>query len=87
MIRYKILCDLRLLHGLSFTPTTILTYSIEVETCNTGMVAVTRKIPLSRIFKNNKANSSREENVAVLDNDSPSKNQSHVFKKKHQSKS
>lgn len=75
MIRYK---NIMRLGDFAWTffllPTTILTYSIEVETCNTGMVAVTRKDPLYlESLKNNKANSSREENVAVLDNDSPSK--------------
>jgi hypothetical protein len=46
MIRYK---NIMRLGDFAWTffllPTTVLTYSIEVETCNTGMVAVTRKDP------------------------------------------
>jgi outer membrane protein OmpA-like peptidoglycan-associated protein len=75
MIRYK---NIMRLGDFAWTffllPTTILTYSIEVETCNTGMVAVTRKDPLYlESLKNNKGNSSKEESVAVLDKDVPNK--------------
>jgi outer membrane protein OmpA-like peptidoglycan-associated protein len=75
MIRYK---NIMRLGDFAWTffllPTTILTYSIEVETCNTGMVAVTRKDPLYlESLKNNKGNSSKEETVALLDKDSPGK--------------
>jgi outer membrane protein OmpA-like peptidoglycan-associated protein len=75
MIRYK---NIMRLGDFAWTffllPTTILTYSIEVETCNTGMVAVTRKDPLYlESLKNNKGNSPKEEAVALLDKDSPGK--------------
>jgi outer membrane protein OmpA-like peptidoglycan-associated protein len=75
MIRYK---NIMRLGDFAWTffllPTTIITYSIEVETCNTGMVAVTRRDPLYlESLKNNKANSPKEENVASLDKETPSK--------------
>ncbi|HRG48438.1 MAG TPA: OmpA family protein [Leptospiraceae bacterium] len=75
MIRYK---NIMRLGDFAWTffllPATVLTYSIEVETCNTGMVAVTRKDPLYlESLKNNKGNSSKEESVAVLDKDTPNK--------------
>ncbi len=83
MIRYK---NIMRLGDFAWTffllPTTILTYSIEVETCNTGMVAVTRKDPLYlESLKNNKSTSPKEESVANLE-DAPNKKPKSLIKEK-----
>ena len=69
MIRYKNIMRLGdFAWTLFLLPVSILTYSIEVETCNTGMVAVTRRDPLYLdSLKNNKTGTKKEEAVAILD--------------------
>ena len=69
MIRYKNIMRLGdFAWTLFLLPVSILTYSIEVETCNTGMVAVTRRDPLYLdSLKNTKTGTKKEEAVAILD--------------------
>ncbi|MBK8395766.1 MAG: OmpA family protein [Leptospiraceae bacterium] len=71
MIRYKNIMRLGdFAWTLFLLPVTMVTYSIEVETCNTGMVAVTRRDPLYlEALKNNKKNTKKDENIAFLDQD------------------
>lgn len=68
MIRYKNVMRLGdFVWTLFLIPLTFVTYSIEVETCNTGMVAVTRKDPLYQESLKNKTPTEAEENLAKLE--------------------
>ncbi|HMV42921.1 MAG TPA: OmpA family protein [Leptospiraceae bacterium] len=68
MIRYKNVMRLGdFVWTLFLIPLTFVTYSIEVETCNTGMVAVTRKDPLYQESLRTKTPTEAEENLAKLE--------------------